>query len=284
MPRRVVGLLSALAGRGVALQAPNGRFVTATSATRYSASARQLAGAAAFFRDAVRRPAHLHITANMRAGGLVISGEPFDRFGIAAALGQDAKVHGRDGGLDYIGNLLRGANPVGTHDTHGWPTFTGWPVYNTQTHQQTYYVPLCRLEPRRSGSCDETQSITAHQGSALAAKINRMAAVRAPGRLFGVGLGTDTGGFSSLPGPRADAATHPLAYPFRSFDGHVMFTRERSGSRVFDLNRDGVAHDGLIPDLLADTERAAGGRRALSLLWGSAEAYLEMWERAVRHR
>ena len=81
---------------------------------------------------------HLHITANMRGGGLVISGEPFDRFGIAAALGQDAKVHGANGGLDITGNLLRTGNPVGTHDTHGWPTFTGWPTFDTQTHQQTY--------------------------------------------------------------------------------------------------------------------------------------------------
>ena len=114
--------------------------------------------------------AHLHITAFMRAGGLVISGEPFDRFGIPAALGRDAKVHGSDGQLDYIGNLLRTGSPVGKNDTHGWPTFTGWPTYNTQTHQQTYWVwlqraweagerlvvaqtvddaPLCRLEPRR---------------------------------------------------------------------------------------------------------------------------------------
>ena len=102
--------------------------------------------------------------------------------------------------------------------------------------------------------------------------------------LVGVGIGTDTGGFASLPGPRADAAAHPLRYPFRSYDGRVTFTRERSGSRVFDLNRDGVAHYGLIADLLADTEQSAGGRRALSLLFSSAEAYLEMWERAVRHR
>ncbi|MGZ4321994.1 MAG: hypothetical protein ACXVHJ_08100 [Solirubrobacteraceae bacterium] len=66
---------------------------------------------------------HLHITANARGGGLLISGEPFDRFGIPAALGQDAKVHGANGALDITGNLLRTGNPVGTHDTHGWPTF-----------------------------------------------------------------------------------------------------------------------------------------------------------------
>ncbi|MFL5831967.1 MAG: Coagulation factor 5/8 type domain-containing protein [Solirubrobacteraceae bacterium] len=496
--------------------------------------------------------AHLHITAFMRAGGLVISGEPFDRFGIAAALGQDAKVHGSDGHLDYTGNLLRTANPVGKNDTHGWPTFTGWPTYNTQTHQQTYWVwlqraweagerlvvaqtvddaPLCRLEPRRLAVCDETSSIqnqvrelramqdyidaqyggpgrgwfrlvyspaearsviaagklaviigiessdlfgctevhgkpgctrrsvdrvlsryaglgvrgmfvghwvnnaltgtaleagakgifinilnrlqtgayfttgkcpaagqgatvltlpasvlvsltkffrvaasvvgkgmpnyppglqcnpdgltslgryvidrmmarhmlievdhlsegarntvlsmaerahyplvSSHNGTGgtwtaaelrrlyrlggfaavtpaqaptLASKINTMAGFRDPRRrLPGVGLGSDTGGFSSLPAPRSDAKANPLPYPFRSYDGKVTFARERTGTRTFDLNTDGVAHYGLMADLLADTGRAPGGRRALSLLFDSAEAYLEMWQRVVKH-
>jgi len=124
--------------------------------------------------------AHLHITAFMRAGGLVISGEPFDRFGIPTALGRDAVTHGSKGQLDYTGSLLRNANPVGTHDTHGWPSFTGWPTFDTQTHQQTYWVwlqraweagerlvvaqtvddqPLCRIEPRRLLACDETSSV-----------------------------------------------------------------------------------------------------------------------------
>ena len=46
-----------------------------------------------------------------------------------------------------------------------------------------------------------------------AARCSRSAAYRSPRRYFGVGLGTDTGGFSSLPGPRADAAADPLALP-----------------------------------------------------------------------
>ncbi len=636
MLRRVVGVAGALAlllvwvapagaasaaNRCVVLKAANGRFMAASSQTRYRAIARRAADAAAFSlkptglgtmllsdRDGrlLSRPAsaltaartstpsarsefsqalithryrllratrcipfpeaqvdatgttfagrvfgfadaHLHITAFMRAGGRVISGEPFDRFGIAAALGRDASVHGRNGQLDYTGSLLRTASPVGTHDTHGWPTFTGWPTYNTQTHQQTYWVwlqraweagerlvvaqtvddePLCRIEPQRLYACAETSSIEAqirflrrmqdyvdaqyggagrgwfrlvyspaqarrvitagklaviigiessdlfgcseragkpgctragidralrryaqlgvrgmfighwinnaltgtaleggakgifinllnrigtgsyftttrcpaagqgeavltlpasvlvsltrffrvarsvvsagmpaypsgpqcnaegltplgdylihrmmaahmlieadhlseqardtvlsiaehahyplvssHNGTGgtwttaelrrlydtggfvavtpadgpdLAAKINRMETVA---RFSGIGIGTDTGGFASLPGPRPDATTHPLRYPFRSYDGRVTFGRERTGSRVFDLNRDGVAHYGLIPDLLADTEASSGGRRALSLLFNSAEAYLEMWARAER--
>jgi microsomal dipeptidase-like Zn-dependent dipeptidase len=496
---------------------------------------------------------HLHITANMRGGGLVISGEPFDRFGIAAALGQDAKVHGANGALDVTGNLLRNGNPVGTHDTHGWPTFKGWPTFNTQTHQQTYYVwlqraweagerlvvaqtvddeALCQVEPRKRGhSCDETASIVAqihtlrrmqdyidaqsggsgrgwfrlvyspaqarrmiaqgklavligiessdlfgcselrgkpqctradivrgirdykrlgvrgmfvahwfnnalsgaaleegdkgifinllnrfqtgsyfntaacpgqdrgvpvvslptsvlvalskffpatkkiaaqgmptypsglrcnprgltalgrfaieqmikahmlievdhlsqkardtvlsiaakahyplissHNGTGgewspaellelyrlggfaavtpteapeLATKILAMAKYRDRSRYFGVGIGTDTGGLSSLPGPRADAAQHPLRYPFKSYDGKVTFTREVTGTRTFDLNTDGVAQYGLMADLLADMQQQPGGRQALALLFRSAEAYLETWQRAFAHR
>jgi len=123
---------------------------------------------------------HLHITADYRAGGLVLSGDSFNPFGVTVALGRDSDVHGPDGSLDITGNLLRSGNPTGTHDTHGWPTFVGWPTYNTYTHQQAYYrwlqrawigglrlvtaqliedQPLCQIEPRQSHSCDETATI-----------------------------------------------------------------------------------------------------------------------------
>ena len=491
---------------------------------------------------------HLHITADMRAGGRVISGEAFDRFGIPAALGKDASEHGPDGSADVTGNLLRTGLPFGTHDTQGWPNFTGWPVNDTQTHQQTYYVwlerafkaglklvvaqtvddePICRIEPvKNPGGCDETRSIrrqiarlralqnyvdaqaggpgrgwfrlvtspaqarrviargklavvigiessdlfgcslkgtkpqcskrdinrglraykrlgvrgmfVAHwvnnalAGSALEGGtkglfINVFNAFqtgsyfktgRCPGRgqgeevgtlspvelsvlsnffpatkqlaskgfpkypkgkrcnargltalgryavrrmmaehmlievdhmserardtvlaiaarnhyplvsshngtggewtsaelrklhalggyasvtpdqaprlaskllrmsrfgFYGVGIGSDTGGFASLPAARSDAAQHPLRYPFKSFDGGVTFTRERTGTRTFDLNTDGVAHYGLFADLVADMQQN-GGRRALAPLFRSAEAYLRTWQRAVRHR
>ena len=105
----------------------------------------------------------------MRAGGAVIYGEPFDPFGITEALGHDADVHGADGSDDVTGNLLRTGLPFGTHDTHGWPTFAGWPTFDTNTHQQIYYrwlerawmagerlvvaqtvedQPICEIEPR----------------------------------------------------------------------------------------------------------------------------------------
>lgn len=491
---------------------------------------------------------HLHITADLRAGGEVIYGEAFNRFGIAEALGHDADVHGPEGVLDVTGNLLRTGLPVGTHDTDGWPSFSGWPVHDTNTHQQIYYAwlqrawmagerlvvaqtvedePLCEIEPIRSHSCDEFESIelqvrrlrglqdyvdaqaggrgrgwfrlvyrprqarraieagklavvigvesstpfgcselldrpqcnrddidrgiarfrdlgirsifpihwvdnalggaaieggdkgtfinamnayqTGHffrtgpcpepgQGEelaplslielgqlsllfpalralaglgvplyppepqcnkkgltalgeyairrlmeeemlieadhmsewararvleiaeqeryplvsshtdtgghwtpsqltrlyelggfatarpdiapALAARILELRQHRSEHHYFGVALGSDTGGFSSLPPPRPDAADDPLAYPFTSFDGAVEFEHQRSGERVYDLNRDGIAHYGLFADLLADVHEQHGDA-ALRPLFSSAEAYLRMWERAV---
>jgi microsomal dipeptidase-like Zn-dependent dipeptidase len=490
---------------------------------------------------------HLHITTNQRAGGSVIYGEPFDPYGISEALGHDADVHGADGSEDVTGNLLRTGLPFGTHDTHGWPTFAGWPVHDTVTHQQTYYVwlkrawmagerivvaqtvedqPICEIESRTVHSCDETQAVreqvqtlrglqayvdaqaggkgkgwfrlvynprqartaiekgrlavligiessnlfgcseqmdqpectrrdidrgirnarrlgvrtvfpmhwtdnafggaaiegggrgtfinileafqtghyfrtgpcpqpeqgeemstlspfelsvlasffpaatalaqagmptypggtqcnvkgltslgkylikrlmanhmliemdhmsewarekvlrmakrrryplvSSHTGTggfwtpeqlrliyrlggmaaaradtapALAAKIEELRGDRSKKHYFGVGLGTDTGGFSSLPGPRADAQESPVTYPFKALYCNVNLQRERSGSRTFDLNSDGVAHYGLIPDLLADMQQH-GGTPPLRSLFRSAEAYLRMWELA----
>ncbi len=488
---------------------------------------------------------HVHITANLRAGGRVIYGEPFDPRGVAAALGHDARDHGADGSRDFVGNLLRGESPTAMHDTGGWPTFAGWPEPDTLTHQQVYWVwlkrawqaglrlvvaqtveddELCRVQKRRSHPCAEPVAIaqqvrvlrgleryvdrrsggrgrgffrlvytprqargviergklaviigvessnpfgcrlkggrsvctakdvdrglaayhrlgirtlfvahwfdnafagaalegglkglfinamnrleTGHylrvsrcphagQGEEPAApskavidlvapvfrgvsklaglpvpsypqgrrcnarglsplgvhlvrrmmklhmiieadhmserardRLLRIAAARrypvvsghngtggawtngelrklysvggiaattlsaAPDlirsirrfagfghgrRDFGVPLGSDVGGFASLPGPSSGAT--PLRYPFEAFRGDVTFRRQRTGSRTFDLNTDGVAHYGLLADLIADVQRRPGGRRALSSLFHSAEAYLDMWQR-----
>jgi len=100
---------------------------------------------------------------------------------------------------------------------------------------------------------------------------------------FACGLGTDTGGFNALPGARGDARAHPLRYPFKSYDRKVRFSRQRSGTRVYDLNLEGVAHYGLFADLLADVQRQTATRPALRPLFHSADAYVRMWQRAVAH-
>jgi len=459
--------------------------------------------------------AHLHVVADLRAGGQVISGESFNRFGVTEALGRDADVHGPDGSLDITGNLLRSGMPAGTHDTQGWPSFTGWPTFDTYTHQQVYYrwlqraymaglrvvvvqlvedEPLCEIEPTTSHSCDETDTIaleaqrvreledyvdaqsggpgegwfrlvnnseqarraiergklavllgvessspfgcseymgepqcdredvdrgialyrrlgirslfvahlvnnafagakvesgdigtfiatfnvqqtgrpfqtgpcpepehgescntkgltelgeylinqlmdnhmmievdhlserarlrvleiaearnypliSSHTGSGgvwTASDLERLYGVggfatarpdtaaklaetilsfrrfKQKRRPLGVGLGTDTGGFSAAPGPDPAAEERPLVYPYRSYDGRVSFVCQIAGGRKFDLNKDGVAQYGMYADLLAYMRQQTGGEEASRLLFRSAEAYLRTWRRAER--
>lgn len=454
--------------------------------------------------------AHMHQVADLRAGGQVISGESFNRFGITEALGRDEDVHGPNGSTDIVGNLLRSGNAVGTHDTDGWPAFDGWPVNDTYTHQQIYYLwlkraymaglrlitaqlvedeALCELVPNRSHSCDETETIelqsrrihelqdyvdaqsggpgkgwfrivdnprdarrviergklavvlavessspfgcselmgqpqcgeadidrcialyrdldissmfiahwvnNAFGGAALeegdrgtfiasfqlsttgqpfvtgpcpqpeqgetcnqkgltelgeylvnglmdnhmliemdhlsevarervlqiaeergyplvsshtntggiwtdsdlrrlykiggfatarpdnaAGLASTILSFRSKGDVFGVGIGTDTGGFSAAPGPDPAAEEKPLKFPFKSYDGKVKFNCPIVGERKFDFNKDGVAQYGLYADLLAYMRSQAGGKKASKLLFRSAEAYLRTWERA----
>lgn len=99
---------------------------------------------------------------------------------------------------------------------------------------------------------------------------------------FGVGFGSDINGMALQPGVRADATEHPLEYPFKSYDGKVTFDRQLSGERVFDLNVDGVAHYGLYADWFADIQQQPGGEESMKYLFRSAEAYLQLWERAYR--
>jgi hypothetical protein len=103
-------------------------------------------------------------------------------------------------------------------------------------------------------------------------------AMRDPRFYFGFGYGADMNGFGAQGGPRGGA--NPVSYPFRSFDGAVTLDRQRSGQRVFDVNLDGVAHYGLYPDWVEDL-RMIAGQEIVDDMSRGAEAYLQMWERAV---
>lgn len=97
---------------------------------------------------------------------------------------------------------------------------------------------------------------------------------------FGMGFGADSNGLHVQPPPSENAAENPVTYPFQSFDGGVTLRRQRSGQRVWDVNVDGVDHYGLHPDWVEDL-RLVGGERIVRDLGRGAEAYLQMWERAV---
>ncbi|MFL5847951.1 MAG: hypothetical protein ACJ76M_01955 [Solirubrobacteraceae bacterium] len=62
----------------------------------------------------------------------------------------------------------------------------------------------------------------------------------------------------------------------------MVFDRQRTGERTFDLNVDGVAHYALFADLLADMRSSRRGSEAVAVLFRSAEAYLRTWRLALR--
>lgn len=93
---------------------------------------------------------------------------------------------------------------------------------------------------------------------------------------FGWGYGADLGGLSHQPDADKDGQ---ITYPFKSVDGSVTLDKQKTGDRVFDYNKDGVAHYGLYADWFNAIDRL-GGKQLQADMWNGAEAYLEMWERA----
>jgi microsomal dipeptidase-like Zn-dependent dipeptidase len=123
--------------------------------------------------------AHMHWMAFEFLGGRVHCARPWHRFGVASAL-QDCPDHGPNG-VGAIGeNTFSYGNPVGTHDTRGWPVLKDWPHHDSLTHEQTYYKwverswragqrlmvnllvdneVLCTAYPLKQNSCNEMDGV-----------------------------------------------------------------------------------------------------------------------------
>jgi microsomal dipeptidase-like Zn-dependent dipeptidase len=85
-------------------------------------------------------------------------------------------------------------------------------------------------------------------------------------------FGTDMNGVGGTPAPRHGNVT----YPFTSFDGGSVLQRQTTGQRTWDVNTDGVAHYGLVPDWIEDI-RLVGGQDVVDSLAGGAQMYLDTW-------
>ncbi len=136
----------------------------------------------------------------------------------------------------------------------------------------------------------------------------------------GIGFSTDWGGATVQAGPRfksenggyvANSAfidetflkdcniDQIVEYPFnfddictKSIAKGTIFEKQVTGTRTFDFNIDGLAHVGLLPDLMRDFANILEHRNAkldpgsekipltLDPLFNSAEIYIRMWERA----
>ncbi|MDT0401540.1 discoidin domain-containing protein [Streptomyces edwardsiae] len=99
----------------------------------------------------------------------------------------------------------------------------------------------------------------------------------------GYGYGTDMNGVGGWPAPRGADAPNAVTYPFRSVDGGSVLDRQTAGERTWDLNTDGAAHYGLVPDWIEDIRRV-GGQHVVDDLFKGAESYLDTWGASEQHR
>lgn len=92
----------------------------------------------------------------------------------------------------------------------------------------------------------------------------------------GIGFGSDFNGVGSHPAPRTG-----VTYPFRTYPEGPLVDRQRTGDRVWDINTDGGAHVGLLPDWIEQIHQAGGDQLVRDML-GGAESYLRTWSGTQR--
>ena len=132
------------------------------------------------------------------------------------------------------------------------------------------YKPILDLGGMVGGRADNVENFVADY--------EKYSKEKSPKYFFGWGYGPDANGLGQLPEPSQDGS--PVSYPFKSLDGAVTFDKQVSGERTFDVNTDGTAHYGLLPDWLEDLRLADGDGELTRDLQLGAEAYLQTWERA----
>ncbi|MDQ1920724.1 membrane dipeptidase [Massilia pseudoviolaceinigra] len=110
-----------------------------------------------------------------------------------------------------------------------------------------------------------------------------------------IGFSTDFNGFAGEPAPRfgvdgcffqkeiGAAQVNPTQYPLSiAVKGSPsVLGRSKIGERTFDINGDGLAHIGMLPDFIADLRTQGLRQPDLAPLMNSAESYIRMWEQAV---
>ncbi|NMM86612.1 peptidase [Rhodococcus sp. SRB_17] len=171
--------------------------------------------------------------------------------------------------------MLEAAHYSGVVSSHSWSD----PSYYKRIYALGGFVALYAGQLESSDGTSETDGKPKEKGFIQAWREARE--MRSDDYYFGFGYGADTNGFGPQAAPRGDADVNPLQYPYTAFDGTVM-DKQHAGTRVFDVNTDGVAQYGLIPDWIADMRIAGGpdGDTIIDDMSRGAEAYLQMWERA----
>ncbi|MCH0539268.1 discoidin domain-containing protein [Streptomyces sp. MUM 203J] len=121
----------------------------------------------------------------------------------------------------------------------------------------------------------------AHSAEGFVAEARRTDGPRDTYRV-GYGYGTDMNGVGGWPGPVGEDAPNAVRYPFVSADGGAVLDRQVTGERTWDLNTDGLAHHGLVPDWI-EQMRLSGGQDVLDDLARGAQSYLDTWKASEHH-
>lgn len=87
-----------------------------------------------------------------------------------------------------------------------------------------------------------------------------------------LGVGTDANGLEPLPKNTPGL----LSTMFYEKTG---LTRQKTGNRIWDYTKDGVAHYGLMNEFMRDVKTQPNGEEVYNHLWQSAEHFARMWER-----
>lgn len=113
-------------------------------------------------------------------------------------------------------------------------------------------------------------------------------------RQFAIGYGADANGLRLLPGPRG-ADREAVQYPFTLFSGPQWGSQFSDagiqpltvdmlnipGGRAWNVAQDGMYHYGLVADIIEEI-RIEGDADAITALYRSAEAYLQLWEQTLQ--
>lgn len=148
---------------------------------------------------------HVHVSAFRFLGGRFHCGRPWSPYGVTVAL-EDCLDHQGMGVAAAAENLFATGSPVGTHDPDGWPSFAGWPRWNSLTHEGTYWRwierawrgglrimvndlvenrALCEIYPLKAGaSCNEMDSVRQQREDMYALQDYIDAQFKGPGKGF----------------------------------------------------------------------------------------------------
>ena len=97
------------------------------------------------------------------------------------------------------------------------------------------------------------------------------------------GFGLDYNGIGSHPGPEGVESPNKVGYPYVAIDGSTVMDRQVTGERTWDLNTDGAAHYGLVPDMIEQLKKAGGGQALVDDLMAGSQSYLDTWAATKAH-